>query len=431
MALRSTSELSYNMSPIVNMSPGGPSMTAAASSARAQALIEAESRYGAHNYHPLDVVVERGEGVYLWDVDGRRYMDFLSAYSAVNQGHNHPRIAEALIAQARRLALTSRAFRNDRFPPLLEKLCRITGFDKALLMNSGAEAVETAIKAARKWGYDVKGIAYPEAEIVVFDGNFHGRTTTIVGFSTDPDSSSRFGPFTPGFRIVPYGDLEAAAAAVGSRTCAVLVEPVQGEAGVVLPPRGFLRGLRDLCDRARALLILDEIQSGLGRTGRLFAFEHEGIRPHAVTVGKALSGGFYPVSAFLADAEVMDVFTPGIHGSTYGGNPLACAVASEALDVLVEERLVERAAELGAHLGRRLEDLFSPLVERTRCLGLWAGIDLTRAAGGARRFCLALKDRGVLCKDTHTDTIRLAPPLVITREQLDWAVDQLDEVLKG
>jgi len=313
----------------------------------AQSLITLEDRYGAHNYHPLDVVVERGEGVYLWDVDGKRYMDFLAAYSAVNQGHNHPRIAQAMIAQAQRLSLTSRAFRNNRLPPLLEKLCRLTGFDKALLMNSGAEAVETALKAARKWGYDHKGIPYPEAEVIVMAGNFHGRTTTIVGFSTDPDSTSGFGPFTPGFRIVPYGDLPAVQAALTSRTCAILAEPIQGEGGVVIPPRGYLQGLRELCDTHRVLLILDEIQSGLGRTGRLFAFEHEDIRPDGVTIGKALSGGFYPVSAFLARREVMDVFTPGIHGSTFGGNPLACAVASAALDVLVEERLVERAAGWG------------------------------------------------------------------------------------
>jgi len=395
----------------------------------AESLIALENRYGAHNYHPLDVVVERGEGVYLWDVDGQRYMDFLSAYSAVNQGHNHPRIAEALIAQARRLALTSRAFRNDRFPPLLEKLCTLTGFDMALLMNSGAEAVETAIKAVRKWGYDRKGIAYPEAEIVTFEGNFHGRTTTIVGFSTDPDSTNRFGPFTPGFVTVPYGDLEAARAAIGPKTCAVLVEPIQGEAGVLIPPPGFLKGLRKLCDEAGVLLILDEIQSGLGRTGRLFAFEHEGIRPDGVTIGKALSGGFYPVSAFLAKKEVMDVFTPGIHGSTFGGNPLACAVASAALDVLVEERLVENAATLGRHLAERLGQLRSPKVKAVRCLGLWAGIDLHETAGGARKYCLALKDRGMLCKDTHTHTIRLAPPLVIKKDQLDWAVDQLQAVL--
>ncbi|MCM2255966.1 MAG: ornithine--oxo-acid transaminase [Vicinamibacteria bacterium] len=400
-------------------------------STRAQALIDQESRFGAHNYHPLDVVIERGEGVYLWDVDGKRYMDFLAAYSAVNQGHNHPRIAAALVAQAGRLALTSRAFRNDRFPPLLEKLCTLTGFDKALLMNSGAEAVETALKAMRKWGYDVKGIPYPEAEIIVFDGNFHGRTTTIVGFSTDPDSTSRFGPFTPGFKIVTYGDLEAVRAAIGPSTCAVFVEPIQGEGGVVIPPAGFLPGLRKLCDEHKILLVLDEIQSGLGRTGKLFAFEHAGIRPDGITIGKALSGGFYPVSAFLASDAVMNVFTPGIHGSTYGGNPLACAVSSTALDVLVEEKLVEHAAELGVHLKARLEALGSSKVKEVRCLGLWAGVELKPEAGGARPYCYQLKDRGLLCKDTHTHTIRLAPPLVITKEQLDWAVDQLKEVLAG
>jgi ornithine--oxo-acid transaminase len=396
---------------------------------RAQHLIALEERYGSHNYHPLDVVCDRGEGVYLWDVEGKRYMDFLAAYSAVNQGHNHPRIAEALLAQARKLALTSRAFRNDQLPVLAEKLCTLTGFDRVLPMNSGAEAVETAIKACRKWGYDVKGIPYPEGEIVVAEGNFHGRTTTIVGFSTDPDSTSRFGPFTPGFRAVPYGDAEALRSAITARTCAVLVEPVQGEGGVIIPPKGYLRALRQICDENRVLLVLDEIQSGLGRTGRLFAFEHEGIRPDGVTIGKALSGGFYPVSAFLAREEVMNVFTPGIHGSTYGGNPLACAVAIAALDVLLEEKLVERAAALGEHLDRRLKALRSPLVRETRCLGLWAGVELVPEAGGARKYCYALKDRGLLCKDTHVHTIRLAPPLVITRDELDWAVDQIEAVL--
>ncbi|MDR3684329.1 MAG: ornithine--oxo-acid transaminase, partial [Geothrix sp.] len=317
--------------------------------AKSDALIQQENQFGAHNYHPLDVVCTKGEGVFLTDVDGRQYMDFLAAYSAVNQGHNHPRIGEAMIAQVKTLALTSRAFRNDQFPPLLEKLCRLTGFDKALMMNSGAEAVETALKAMRKWGYDKKGIEYGKAEIIVADGNFHGRTTTIVGFSTDPDSTSRFGPFTPGFVIVPYGDLEAVQRAINPNTCAIFMEPIQGEAGVVIPPKGFLRGLRNLADQNHCLLVLDEIQSGLGRTGKLFAFEHEGIRPDGITIGKALSGGYYPVSAFLANDEVMDVFTPGIHGSTYGGNPLACAVASAALDVLVDERLVEKTAELGEH----------------------------------------------------------------------------------
>ena len=403
-------------------------MTATAT--QSNALIGQEDRFGAHNYHPLDVICTKGEGVFLTDVDGKQYMDFLAAYSAVNQGHNHPRIAEAMIAQIGKLALTSRAFRNDKFPPLLEKLCTLTGFPKALLMNSGAEAVETAIKAARKWGYDHKGIPYPEAEIIVAEGNFHGRTTTIVGFSTDPDSQSLFGPFTPGFKIVPYGDLQAVAAAITPNTAAILMEPIQGEGGVIIPPAGFLKGLRALADEHNVLLILDEIQSGLGRTGKLFAFEHEGIRPDGVTIGKALSGGFYPVSAFLATDEVMAVFTPGIHGSTYGGNPLACAVASAALDVLVEEGLAARAAELGAHLKARLLGLKTDKVQAVRCLGLWAGVELKPEAGGARRYCYALKDRGMLCKDTHVNTLRLAPPLVITLEQLDWAVDQLEAVLK-
>ncbi len=402
-------------------------MTAA--STTAAEFIAQENLYGAHNYHPLDVVCTEGEGVFLTDVDGKRYMDFLAAYSAVNQGHSHPRIGEAMIAQIRTLALTSRAFRNDQFPPLLEKLCKLTGFEKALLMNSGAEAVETALKAMRKWGYDKKGIEYGQAEIIVAEGNFHGRTTTIVGFCTDPDSTSRFGPFTPGFRIVPYGDLAAVQQAITPNTCAIFMEPIQGEGGVIIPPKGFLKGLRDLADQNNCLLILDEIQSGLGRTGRLFAFEHEGIRPDGVTIGKALSGGFYPVSAFLANDAVMDVFTPGIHGSTYGGNPLACAVASAALDVLVDEKLVERTAELGAHLKARLTGMKTDKVQEVRCIGLWAGVQLKPEAGGARKFCYALKDRGMLCKDTHVDTIRLAPPLVITKEQIDWAVDQLEAVL--
>ncbi|HEX9082600.1 MAG TPA: ornithine--oxo-acid transaminase, partial [Holophagaceae bacterium] len=322
-----------------------------------------------------------------------------------------------------------RAFRNDQFPPLLEKLCKLTGFDKALLMNSGAEAVETALKAMRKWGYDKKGIEYGKAEIIVADGNFHGRTTTIVGFSTDPDSTSRFGPFTPGFVIVPYGDLEAVKKAVNKNTCAIFMEPIQGEGGVVIPAKGFLKGLREVADQNHCLLVLDEIQSGLGRTGKLFAFEHEGIRPDGITIGKALSGGYYPVSAFLANDAVMDVFTPGIHGSTYGGNPLACAVASAALDVLVDEKLVEKTAELGKHFEARLKGLKTDKVKEIRCIGLWAGVELKPEAGGARKYCYQLKDRGMLCKDTHENTIRLAPPLVITKEQIDWAVDQLEAVL--
>ena len=397
--------------------------------ATSEALINQENQYGAHNYHPLDVVCTKGEGVFLTDVDGKQYMDFLAAYSAVNQGHNHPKIGEAMIKQIKTLALTSRAFRNDQFPPLLEKLCRLTGFEKALLMNSGAEAVETALKAMRKWGYDKKGIEYGKAEIIVADGNFHGRTTTIVGFSTDPDSTSKFGPFTPGFVIVPYGDLEAVKQAINPNTCAIFMEPIQGEGGVVIPPKGFLKGLRDLADQNHCLLVLDEIQSGLGRTGKLFAFEHEGIRPDGITIGKALSGGYYPVSAFLANDEVMDVFTPGIHGSTYGGNPLACAVASAALDVLVDEQLVEKTAELGIYFKAKLTSLNTDKLKEVRCIGLWAGVELKPEAGGARKYCYALKDRGMLCKDTHENTIRLAPPLVITKAQIDWAVEQLEAVL--
>ena len=394
-------------------------------------LIDQENRFGAHNYRPLDVVCTRADGVYVWDVDGNRYMDFLSAYSAVNQGHNHTRIAAAMVEQCLKLSLTSRAFRNDRLPPFLEKLCTLTGFDMALLMNSGGEAVESAIKAVRRWGYENKGIAPGKAEIIVFSGNFHGRTTTLVSFSDTPENSDGFGPFTPGFRRVPYGNLAAAKAAMGPQTCAVLVEPVQGEAGVILPPKGFLRGLRELCDTHRIMFIADEIQSGLGRTGKLLACQHEGVKPDGVTLGKALSGGFYPVSAFLASRELMSVFTPGSHGTTFGGSPLACAVASVALDVLVDENLVDRAAELGAYFLERLRSMESPYIKEIRGIGLWAGIELHPQAGGARRFCNALLQQGLLCKETHENTLRLAPPLVISREQLDWAVDKLRVVLES
>ena len=394
-------------------------------------LIDQENRFGAHNYHPLDVVCTRADGVYLWDVEGKRYMDFLSAYSAVNQGHNHTRIAAAMVEQCLRLSLSSRAFRNDRLPPFLEKLCTLTGIDMALLTNSGTEAVETTIKAVRRWGYEVKGIAPGKAEIIAFSGNFHGRSTTIVSFSDHPETTEGFGPFTPGFRVVPYGDLAAVKATIGPRSCAILVEPVQGEAGVILPPKGFLKGLRELCDSHRVMLIADEIQSGLGRTGKLLACQHEGVKPDGVTLGKALSGGFYPVSAFLASRELMGVFTPGSHGSTFGGSPLACAVASVALDVLLDENLIDRSAELGAYFLQRLRSMDSPYVKEIRGLGLWAGIELHAKAGGARRFCHALIQEGLLCKETHENTLRLAPPLVISREQLDWAVDKLKGVLEG
>jgi ornithine--oxo-acid transaminase len=349
----------------------------------------------------------------------------------VAQGHNHTRIAAAMVEQCLRLGLTSRVLRNDRLPPLLEKLCTLSGFDQAMLANSGAEAVEAAIKAVRKWGYQQRGIAPGQAEIIVFSGNFHGRTTTIISFSDTPESTQGFGPFTPGFRILPFGDLAAVKAAVGPNTCGILVEPVQGEAGVVLPPKGFLRGLRDLCDSRRIMLIADEIQCGLGRTGKLFAFEHEGIRPDGITLGQALSGGFYPVSAFIGCADLLGVFTPGTHGSTFGGNPLACAVASAALDVLVDEKLVDRSAELGAYLLERLRAMDSRKVKEIRGIGLWAGIELRPEAGGARAICDALRQEGLLCAETRKHTIRLAPPLVISREQLDWGLARLKLVLGG
>jgi len=400
----------------------------------AEDYIEVEDRYGAHNYHPLDVVITRGEGCWVWDVEGKKYLDFLAAYSAVNQGHCHPRIVRALVEQAPRLALTSRAFRNDRLGDFYRELSELTGYPKSLPMNTGAEAVETAIKASRRWGYRVKGVPDGEAEILVFRDNFHGRTTTIVGFSTEEGSRAGFGPFTPGFTLLPYGDagaVEAALAERGDRIAAVLVEPIQGEGGILIPPDGYLRRLRELTEQHRALLVIDEIQSGLGRTGKLFAFEHEGIRPDAVIVGKALSGGMYPVSALLATDEVMGVFDPGSHGSTYGGNPLAAAVAVEALRVLVDEKLAERSAELGAYALTRLRKLASPHVKEVRGRGLWIGIELHPEAGGARRFCEALQKEGLLCKETHTHVIRMAPPLVISREDLDWALERIETVLTG
>ena len=394
-------------------------------------LIALEERHGAHNYHPLDVVIDHAKGVWVWDVEGHRYLDFLAAYSAVNQGHCHPRIVAALAAQAERVTLTSRAFRNDQLGPFCAEITALTGFARVLPMNTGAEAVETALKAARKWGYSVKGVAPDNAEILVFEGNFHGRTTTIVGFSSEDQYRSGFGPFTPGFKLLPYGDAAAVADAITPNTVAILIEPIQGEGGIIVPPAGYLKRLRELATANRVLLVTDEIQAGLGRTGALFAYQHEGIRPDVVIIGKALGGGCLPISAILADDEVMGVFKPGDHGSTFGGNPLACAVGVAALDVLIEEKLIEHAAELGPRLDARLGAIRSPFVKETRCLGLWAGIELVPEAGGARKYCHALKDRGLLCKDTHVNTIRLAPPLVITREQLDWAVDQIEAVLAG
>ena len=391
--------------------------------------VEIEERYGAHNYHPLDVVLSRGEGIWVWDVEGNKYMDFLAAYSAVNQGHCHPEIVRTLSEQSARLALTSRAFRNDQLGAYYQQLTEMTGFDKVLPMNTGAEAVETAIKAARKWGYTVKGIPEHEAEILVFDGNFHGRTTTIISFSTDPGSRHGFGPYTPGFRVLPYGDADAVEAAMHPNVAAVMVEPIQGEGGIIIPPDGYLRRLREITERHNALLISDEIQAGLGRTGRLFAYEHEDIRPDIVVIGKALSGGLYPASAILADDPVMSVFTPGDHGSTYGGNPVAAAVSRTALRVLVDEGMIDNSAELGTYFLERLKALDSPHVKEIRGRGLWIGIELHPEAGGARRFCEALQKDGLLCKETHDHVIRCAPPLMISRDELDWALERLERAL--
>ncbi len=393
--------------------------------------IALEERWGAHNYHPLDVVVQRAEGVWVWDVEGNKYLDFLAAYSAVNQGHCHPRILAALLEQARSVTLTSRAFRNDQLGLFYKELCELAGFQKFLPMNTGAEAVETALKAARKWAWQVKGIPDGQSEIITFANNFHGRTITIVSFSTEEAYRAGFGPFTPGFRVLPYGDAEAVAAAMHPNVAAVLVEPIQGEAGIVVPPAGYLRRLREITREHNALLICDEIQSGLGRTGKLFAYEHEAIRPDVVIVGKALSGGFYPVSGILADDEVMGVFHPGEHGSTYGGNPMAAAVARAALAVLVEEGMVGRSAELGPYFMDRLRAISSPHVKEVRGKGLWIGIELHREAGGARRFCEALQKLGLLCKETHDHVIRIAPPLTITKGEIDWAVERLEQVLTG
>ncbi len=391
-------------------------------------FIALEERYGAHNYHPLDIVIRRAEGVWVEDVDGKRYIDFLAAYSAVNQGHCHPRLLKAFRRQAARVTLTSRAFRNDQLPLLCRDLCEMTGYARMLPMNSGAEAVETAVKAARKWGHKIKGIPDNRAEIIACEGNFHGRTTTIVSFSTDPQYRDGFGPFTPGFKMIPYGDAAALAAAITPNTCAFLVEPIQGEAGIVVPPAGFLRKAAEICRAHNVLLLCDEIQSGLGRTGKLFAYEWENVRPDGLIVGKALAGGFYPVSAFLTSDEVMGVFRPGDHGSTFGGNPLGAAVAREALAVIVEERLVERSRELGEWFMAKLAAIKSRSIVTARGKGLWIGLVLNRPA---RPYCEALKDEGVLCKETHENVIRFAPPLVITKQELNWALRRVEKVFRG
>ncbi len=396
---------------------------------RTRALLEEADRWGAQNYLPLPVVLTRGEGAWVWDIEGRRYLDMLSAYSALNQGHRHPRIVAALKEQADRLTLTSRAFHNDQLGPFLRELCQLSGYEKALPMNTGAEAVETAIKAARKWGYEVKGVAPDKAEIIVCEGNFHGRTTTIVGFSSEELYRAGFGPFAPGFRLIPYGDAEALAAAITENTVGFLVEPIQGEAGVVVPPDGFLRQAARICRESRVLLMADEIQTGLGRTGKMFASEWEGVRPDILIVGKALGGGVYPVSAILADSEIMDVFTVGTHGSTFGGNPLAAAVARAALSVIVEERLPERANELGTWFMGELARIDSPHVAQVRGRGLLIGVLIREESGPARPFCEALQERGILAKETHEQVIRFAPPLVVTREQLEEALPRIAEVL--
>jgi len=397
--------------------------------ASSKEIIETTERYGARNYHPLPVVISWAEGVWVEDPEGNRYMDMLSAYSALNQGHRHPTIIAALKEQADRCTLTSRAFHNDQLGPLTKDIAELTGLPLVLPMNSGAEAVETAVKAARKWGYTVKGIPEGKAEIVVCRGNFHGRTTTIVGFSSEESYRAGFGPFTPGFRLIPYGDAEALAAAITDNTCAFLVEPIQGEAGVVVPPRGYLTRCREICNERRVLLLADEIQTGFGRTGKMFCVDHEGVRPDAIIMGKALSGGVLPVSAVAATRELLGVFNPGEHGSTFGGSPLACAVARAAIRVIREERLPERSAELGAWFQDQLRAIGSPHVREIRGSGLFVGVDLTAAAGPARAFCERLKAEGMLCKETHESVIRFAPPLVITKDELEWALVRIRKVL--
>jgi len=396
---------------------------------RTQEFISLAEAYGAHNYHPLPVVIERGEGVWVWDVEGKKYLDCLSAYSALNQGHCHPRLIATVKEQAERLTLTSRAFHNAEIGPFCKELAELCGMDTVLPMNSGAEAVETAIKAARKWGYTKKGVEADKAEIIVFENNFHGRTTTVVGFSSEAQYRAGFGPFTPGFRVARFGSLEAVRDSLSSNTVGVLLEPIQGEGGVIVPPPGFLRGLRELCTAENVLLIADEIQTGLGRSGRMFCCQHENVVPDMYILGKALGGGFYPVSAVVAPKRIMDVFTPGDHGSTFGGNPLACAIAREALGILVEEKLPERAREMGEYFIERLRALGSPHVKEVRGRGLLIGVEIKKESGTARPFCEKLMGLGVLCKETHQQVIRFAPPLVIEREEIDWAVEQVGKVL--
>jgi len=388
-----------------------------------------EDQYGAHNYKPLDVVLSRGKGVWVWDVDGNKYLDCLAAYSAVNQGHCHPKIMQAMVAQAEKLTLTSRAFRNDQLGPFYKELCELTNSHKVLPMNSGAEAVETAIKTVRKWGYTVKGVAEDQAEIIVCENNFHGRTISIVSFSTDENARAGFGPFTPGFKCIPFGDAAAFEAAITDNTVAFLVEPIQGEAGVIIPPDGYLKKAREICDRHNIALILDEIQTGLGRTGKMLAEEYEGIEADLTIIGKALSGGFYPVSAVLSNTEVMNVLQPGEHGSTFGGNPLACAVARAALQVLFEEKMIENSYEQGKYFLDELKKISHPHIKEVRGRGLMVAIEFHSEVGGARAYCNKLKEQGILAKDTHENIVRFAPPLVIQRDEVDMILDAINKVL--
>lgn len=391
--------------------------------------IEMENRLGAHNYKPLNAVLSKGEGVWVWDVEGNKYLDCLSAYSAVNQGHCHPKIREAMVEQLQKLTLTSRAFRNDQLAPFYEEICELTNSHKVLPMNSGAEAVESVIKTVRKWGYEVKGVPEDQAEIIVCEENFHGRTITIVSFSTDPTARAGFGPYTPGFKIIPFGDAEALEKAITPNTVGFMVEPIQGEAGVKIPTAGYLKKCKEICTKHEIVLILDEIQTGLGRTGKMLAEEHDGIEADLTVVGKALAGGFYPVSAVLSNTEVMSVLQPGEHGSTFGGNPLACAVARASLKVLVEEGMVENAFNMGEYFVGQLKQIKNPLIKEIRGRGLMIGVEFNPEAGGARQYCEKLQEKGLLCKETHDNIIRFAPPLIITKDIIDWAVERIQSVI--
>lgn len=392
--------------------------------------VDLENLYGAHNYHPLDVVLTKGKGIWVWDVEGRKYLDFLSAYSAVNHGHCHPRVVKVLSEQGKTLTLTSRAFRNDQWPMLTKELCEMTEYEMVLAMNSGAEAVETAVKAARMWGYQKKGIPENQAEIITCRNNFHGRTITIISFSTEELYKKDFGPFTPGFVEIPYGDAEALEKAITPNTAAFLMEPIQAEAGILIPPEGYLRKTKEICEKNNVLFIADEIQTGLGRTGKMFACEHEEVRPDVSIIGKSLGGGCYAVSAVLSDREVLGLFTPGSHGSTFGANPLACAVARESLRVLEEEKMLENAAHMGSYFLEKLKTLKSSTIKEVRGKGLLIGIELKPEAGGARRFCEALEKESLLCKETHEHVIRFAPPLIIRKKDLDWAFKRIKKVFR-